>query len=461
MHPRVPSMPNHEPEMPARIGDRELTEDILARFRHPSGPYWFAVLVLAIVFIAGIVGFAMRLSAGFPNTPAWGYYAATFAYLLSTVLAVPIIITGLQFTKAAWIRPLARPALLFAVPGVLAGLMFLPLLGTLPPLQGRATIWFNWPIGFLRWVDTIAILAVVLLGLVLLYLEGRPDWAAMRDRGAGGHRGWTARLAADWRGADREWQVLDRGFRLLGAFYIFLYVFATFLISIDFDLSLIPGWRSPIYPTYHIVTSVQAAIATLLVTIALLRRFAGLGSYLRLDQFWALGKLQLGFTLLWFYFFWSGFIVIWYGRMPQEQSLLDITEFGPYLVPFVLTVVFAFAVPFVLLIWNPIRKSVIGPPLAGASILIGLFFDRVRLYVPAYSIAGQGGAAAGEIPARRLPDGADWLMIAGAFAGVVLLYLLSMRVLPVISIWQMKVSAMLRETRRFLRTVVEVIGKPE
>lgn len=454
-------MPNDGHSIHARLNDEEVTADLLERLYRAGSGYWLAVIVLAVVFVAGIVGFVVRISGGFPNTPAWGYYAASFGYLLSTVMAMPIIPVGLHFTKAVWPRPLNRAALLFAAPGVLVGLMFLPLLGALPPPEGRATIWFNASGGVVRWVDTLAVVSLVLLALVLLYLRGRPDWAAIRDYG----HGWRARLAAalalNWQGTARDWRLLQGGFTLLGAFYLLLYTFVTLLVSTDFDMSLIPGWRSPIYPTYHAITSVQAALATMLVTIALLRGVGGFGQYLHLEQFWALGKLQLALTLLWFYFFWSGFIVLWYGRMPREQALLQITEFGPYLVPFILTVTFAFVVPFLLLIWNPVRKSLIGPPVAAASILVGLFFDRIRLYVSAYSIAGVGGASAGQVPPTHFPDVTDLLMIAGAFAGVALMYLLSMKILPVVSIWEMKVGLMLRETRQFLRTIVEVVGKPD
>lgn len=461
MPPSVPNMPNREHGIPARASDQEITADLLGHCYRTGPAYWLAIVVLASVLVAGIIGFIIRVSAGFPNTQAWGYYAATFGYLLSTVLAAPIVPIGLHFTKAVWPRPLNRAALLFALPGVLVGLMYFPLLGALPPPQGRATIWFNAPMGVMRWVDTLAVVCLVLLALTLLYLRGRPDWATMRDHGEGWRARLAGKLALNWRGTPRDWGLLQGSFSLLGAFYLLIYGFATLLISTDFDMSLIPGWRSPIYPTYHIITAVQAALATMLVTMALLRGLGGLGEYLRLDQFWALGKLQLALTLLWFYFFWSGFIVIWYGRMPREQTLLQITEFGPYFLPFVLTVVFAFAVPFVLLIWNPIRKSLLGPPVAAVSTLIGLFFDRIRLYVPAYSIGGAGGASAGQVPPTHLPDVADVLIMAGTFAGVALVYLLAMKILPVVSIWEIKVGLMLRETRQFLRTIVEVIGKPD
>lgn len=453
-------MPEHAPRDVTEMSDAQATSDILRHYRHPSAAYWLAVVVLGILLAAGLVGFVIKVSAGFPNTEAWGYYAATFSFLLTTAMAAPIIPVGLHFTKALWQRPLNRAALLFAVPGILWGLMFLPLLWTLPPLQGRPTMWFNASIDVLRWVDTIAVFTLVALGLVLLYERSRPDWATIAFANNGQRHRLAKLLAKGWRGTTGQWDVLLKGFSLLGGFYLLLYAYVTMLITIDFDMSLVPGWRSPIYPTYHILTSMQAAVALTLIVATLLRGLGGWREYLGIGQFWAMGKLLLALTLLWFYFFWSEFIVIWYGRTPREITLLQIFEFGPYYPIFVLTVALCFVIPFVLLIWNRVRKSYVGPPIAGLSVLVGLFFDRIRLFVPAYSVAGTGGAAAGQVPAAHLPDLADGLIMIGALAGTAFLYLLAMRILPVMSIWEMKAYQMLHQVRKFLRAMVEVVAKP-
>ena len=39
-----------------------------------------------------------------------------------------------------------------------------------------------------------------------------------------------------------------------------------------------------------------------------------------------------------------------------------------------------------MLIWNGIRRSIVGPAIAGASVVIGAFFMMVRLYVPAFNV---------------------------------------------------------------------------
>ena len=52
-------------------------------------------------------------------------------------------------------------------------------------------------------------------------------------------------------------------------------------------------------------------------------------------------------------------------------------------------------------------------------------------------------------------------MVIGAIAGAVLLYLLAMKVIPVVSIWEIKEGMLYRRTRRFLKTEIMVMGKQD
>jgi len=59
------------------------------------------------------------------------------------------------------------------------------------------------------------------------------------------------------------------------------------------------------------------------------------------------------------------------------------------------------------------------------------------------------------------PQPIEVIIMASTFGAMALLYTLFAKFVPMISIWEMKVGLMLRETRQFLRTIVEVIGKPD
>ena len=128
-------------------------------------------------------------------------------------------------------------------------------------------------------------------------------------------------------------------------------------------------------------------MAITLVTMYVLYRFGGYKDYINLDQFWGLGKLLFSLSLLWFWFWFSSFIIFWFGAKPAEEAVLDLLFVGPYLPIFFIVFTFAFLVPLWAMIWNPLRKSVWGPVIIACGVLIATFFDRIRVYVAAFSVS--------------------------------------------------------------------------
>ena len=95
----------------------------------------------------------------------------------------------------------------------------------------------------------------------------------------------------------------------------------------------------------------------------------------------------------------------------------------------------------------------------------------VRLYVPAFNIrdvgaesiaefqAPNGGIAAQLLPVT--PDLLDVLMVTGGLAGAAMIFLLGTRLLPLMSIWEMKEGLMYVLYRPFMKGRYLVLGKPE
>ncbi|MBI4234283.1 MAG: hypothetical protein HY686_07580 [Chloroflexi bacterium] len=460
---------HHEPHV-LTLTPREITEGLLGRVFRASPRYWVAVGVLGFLVLLGIIGFVIRLQDGFDQRAKWGYLAAAFAYLLTTAGSAPMVSIATRMVKAHWRRPLSRAAELMAVVGVFNFLLLLPLLAALPALAGRKTIWtpIFWlgrerpiPLGAPVWWDALAVLFLVLCGLGLLWAGALPDLAAAAGRGTGVRRNLWARLAAPWRGTLRQWRILAAGVGVLGGLYFMFLIFTHFLVSVDLGMSLVPGWKDAIFPAFHALSGLQSAVAVTLVTLFFLRYVGGYREYITLEQFWGLAKILLALSLLWFYFWWATFITFWYGRSPAEQNLLKYLMFESYRVPFLLAFFLNFLVPFLMMIWNPIRVSILGPTIAGASVLIGTFFDRIRLYVAAFSIEGVTAHRLEFVPPAHLPDGADILMVIGAIAGAILVYLLALRLLPPISIWEVKEGLQYQAVRTLGRLRLRSLGKPD
>ena len=453
----------HHPPPASYLGmtAQEITQDVLERHESPGRQFWTVAAVLGGLFGLGIIGFILLLSQGFDDKNAWGYYASVFAYIFTVAQSAILVSIALRMVKAHWRRPLARISELFAVVGLFNFFLLIPLLWVLPSIEGRKSIWFEWP-GYSPHIwDTIALGTLVMLGLALLYFAAIPDMAAVRDHATGARQRRYQRMAMGWRGTPHQWKVLQVGISVLGGFYFMFLIFVHMMISVDFAMSLIPGWKDAIFPAFHAISGFQSAVAIILVTMFILRWKTGLRKYLEVDQFWGLSKLLLALSLLWFYFWWSGFFTYWYGRTPAEQSILKLLMFETYKVPFILAFTLCFVTPFVILMWNVIRKTTWGPALAGAIVLVGTFFNVVRFYVPAYSIEDNTLDALEAAPPVNIPGVADILVIVGALAGAVLVFMLATRVFPIISIWEMKEGMLLQRVRRFMKIQIKVLAKPE
>ena len=445
-----------------------VVHDLLDRHQRTNDMFWRAVLLFGALFVLGIVGFVMRLSDGFDDKVVWGYYAAVFAFILTTAQAAPMAAIAPRIAKAHWRRPISRAAELWTIVGLFNLILFIPILWVLPSLEnGRRTLWFfdagKVPAYSPHIWATLALAFLVLVGLALLWVSALPDLAAIRDHSTGWRQRWAARLAGRWQGTSQQWHVLYNRMGTLGALYFMMLVFVHFLISVDFAMALVPGWIDALFPATHAANALQAGAATMLLTMFFLRQFGGYKDYIGYDQVWGLGKLLFALSLLWFWFWFSSFIVMWYGKKPNEQSALELMMVGPYLPAFLAAFILNFVVPLFTMIWNPVRRSLWGPPLIATSVLIGTFFDRIRLYVAAYSVPSdvdQHEALPMEaIPSAHLPDVADIFIMVGAISGSILVYLLATRVIPVVNIWEQRELLLYRIHKPFHRTEVMVLGK--
>ncbi len=453
-----------------RIIPDTATHDLAAR-RQVGAAYWLAVAAATVLALAGIAALVLRAAEGPAPRERWGYTAGALAFLLSTAQAAPLVAFIGRAGHAFWDAPGRRAAELWAVGGIVTAPVFILLLFELPSLSDRQSLWAGWPGAPHLW-DGVAVAVLVLLGLAWLFLASLPDLAALRDLAvlrdlAGGepHRPTAierrGRLALGWRGRQRQWQALSAGLTLLGATYALLFVFVQLLLISDMGMSLVPGWSSANMPPYHVVTSIEGGIALWIVTLAVARRAGRLEQYVHRDTFHAAAKLLLALALLWFYFFWAEFLTYWYGRTPNEQHLIDLLITGPYLGPFVVAFAGCFAGPFLLLLWNRVRAGIAGPACAAVLALVGLFFDRIRLYVAAWSAAGLTQEHLETIPPARLPDTLDVLILLGLPAAVAVLSLMALRVVPPISLWEHKRAHLLRLEGQYLRRLVAVLAKPD
>ncbi|MDA1127271.1 MAG: polysulfide reductase NrfD [Chloroflexi bacterium] len=452
------------------------SRDLSEKTRSMPQRFTMALMVTGLLFIVGIVGFAARAADdGFDEIAPWGYYMAVFSFVFMISSGAPLVVVAFRFTKSHWRRPISRIGELFSIVCLLNLLMFIPLMFLLPDLANpdgavegqlelRRTIWFEGPIGAPHAWDLLGVAFLAITSLAILWTSAMPDMAESRGT-ATGFRGWVyKRLSSGWYGTPRQWDVQKAGLALLGAFYFMTLIFVHFEISSDYAQSLIPGWKDSIFPVIYSVTALQMSLGAILVVLFIMRRWGGYEGYAGKSVFWSASKVLLGVTLLWIYHMFAFFITFWYGRLEVEQNIIQYLITDTYGIVFLVNALFSFLAPFALLIWNPVRRSDWGPALAGVLVIIGGLAFCIRIFV------GAANAAPGHeiydlffehVPAPVYPDIWDVFMVVGGIGAAIFVYLVATKMLPLLSLWEIKEGTLYQKWGRFMKGEYLILGKPE
>jgi molybdopterin-containing oxidoreductase family membrane subunit len=450
----------------------EVTRDITSKTYSMPRLLTLALLLAGILFALGVIGFIIKAADdGFANHSPWGYYAAIFSFVFMVTGAAPLAAVAFRFTKSHWRRPVSRISELFAVVGVLNIILFIPLMVVLPSINNpevgahelelRRTIWFEVPIGAPHWWDILGIAFLAFAALGILWLSAMPDMAQARLTATGLRRRIYGLIAGHWYGSKRQWIVQKAGLGLLGAFYFMFLLYVQFIISTDYSMSLVPGWKDSIFPPLYTVTSFQSALGLILVVLFLLRRFGGYQEYVGVSPFWSASKVLLGITLLWAYHVFAFFITYWFGRTEIEQNVIKyffIQSYGGLFAP---NLFFSWVLPFGILLWNPVRKTAWGPALAGLSALVGALLFNLRVFVGSFNAGDIYSIGMDHVPAAVFPDVWDVFVVLGGLGAVALIYLAATRLVPIMSLWEVKEGARLQRMDTFIRGRYLVLAKPE
>jgi hypothetical protein len=165
-------------------------------------------------------------------------------------------------------------------------------------------------------------------------------WSAAQDRGE---------QATDLAGMVR--------FRTLSApALLFLVLTITFAVT-DWVMSLDPHWYSTIFGLMFVAGFGLAAFAFTIAVLSGIGPVGALAGHLAPRHFHDLGKLLLAFTMLWAYLNFSQFLIVWSGNLPEEIPWYIERMRGGWGVIAIALVIGHFALPFMLLLSQDLKKS--------------------------------------------------------------------------------------------------------
>jgi len=165
----------------------------------------------------------------------------------------------------------------------------------------------------------------------------------------------------------------------------FLVVFAiTFwLASIDWIMSLEPKWTSTIFGIYNFAGMFLGALAALVVVAYWFDRRGYFAGHLTKAHWHDLGTLLFSFSSFWMYIWFSQYMLIWYVNNPEETDYFVLRQGKEWQPFFLVNLLLNWGIPFVLLLFRPIKECPRWLLAIAVLVIAGRFVDLYLMVLPA------------------------------------------------------------------------------
>ena len=405
---------------------------------------WFMAVGLAGLLTAVLlyaVAFLLYQGVGiwWINIPvAWGFAIVNFVWWVGIGHAGTLISAILLLLRQSWrnsINRFAEAMTIFAV--MQAGLFPLLHLGRpwlaywLFPYPNTMTVWpqFRSP---LVW-DVFAVSTYFTISLVFWYVGLVPDLASLRDRAQNrAARTIYAVLALGWRGSARHWHRYETAYLLLAGLATPLVLSVHTVVSFDFTIAIVPGWHSTIFPPYFVAGAIYSGFAMVLILAIPIRAIYNLEDMITDRHLDNCAKVMLATGLIVDYGYIMETFMAWYSGNFFDKHMIWNRMHGPYAMLY--WALIAINVGFVNVLW--LKKVRFTPKLLwGASVvvLVAMWLERFVIVVISLSQDFLPSSWGIYIPTRW-----DWATFIGTIGFFAFCFLLFIRVLPMISIAEMK-----------------------
>jgi len=146
-------------------------------------------------------------------------------------------------------------------------------------------------------------------------------------------------------------------YRLIGGIGILLLGLTVTFASVDWVMSLDPHWYSTIWGLIFINGAALTSIALAIIVLARWQHVDRIGGVGTPDHFHDLGNLQLAMTMVWAYFWFSQYLIIWSGNLPEEITWTLHRSKGGWQYVTVGLMIGQFALPFILMLSRDFKRN--------------------------------------------------------------------------------------------------------
>jgi Ni/Fe-hydrogenase subunit HybB-like protein len=426
----------------------QITDDVARPLDTWPGAGWFACFAASLTALSvGAACVAYQISTGIGvwglnKTVGWAFDITNFVFWIGIGHAGTLISAILLLFRQQWRTSINRSAEAMTIFAVMCAALF-PLIHmgrpwlaffVLPYPNSRGPLWVNFRSPLL-W-DVFAINTYLTISLVFWYVGMIPDFATLRDRSAGGLRKLVyGILSMGWNGSHRTWSRYETLNLILAGLATPLVISVHTIVSMDFATSILPGWHTTLFPPYFVAGAVYSGFGMVMTLLILTRHVMHLEAYITRRHLDAMAKVMLFTGSIVALSYATEFFSAWYGGNLYEQAAIFGRAIGPYAWAFWTMVACNVLAPQVL--WSRrVRGSV--PTLFVLSILVnvGMWFERFVIIVTS-------------LHQSYLPS--SWVMyrptiievgtLIGSFGLFFTSFLLFIRVLPMIAMWEIKAAA--------------------
>ncbi len=373
------------------------------------------------------------------NTPiGWGFAIINFVWWIGIGHAGTLISAILFLFRQEWrtsINRFAESMTIFAV--MCAGLFPLLHVGRpwlaywLFPYPNVMQMWpqFRSP---LMW-DVFAVSTYFTVSLLFWYTGLIPDLATLRDRAKTRFAQVGYGIASmGWRGSVRHWQRYEIIYLLLAGLSTPLVISVHSVVSLDFAVSVIPGWHTTIFPPYFVAGAIYSGFAMVLTLALPVRAIFGLKDLITLNHLNNISKVMLATGLMVLYGYSMEVFIAWYSGNTYEKYMMWNRMFGPYWWGYWALILCNGVIPQ--LLWSyKVRTSVIPLFIISIVINIGMWLERFEIVVTSLHrdfLPSSWGMYA--------PTKWDWGLYIGTLGMFMFLMVLFIKFLPIISQFEVR-----------------------
>jgi Ni/Fe-hydrogenase subunit HybB-like protein len=424
---------------------RQVTDDVARPLETRPSRGWFACFAAACAALAlGAAMVAYQIAVGIGTwglnrSVGWAFDITNFVFWIGIGHAGTLISAILLLFRQKWRTSINRAAEAMTIFAVLCAALF-PLIHmgrpwmafwVMPYPNSRGPLWVNFRSPLL-W-DVFAINTYLTISLVFWYLGMIPDFATLRDRASGRVKRTLYGLASlGWDGSHRTWARYETVSLILAGLATPLVISVHSIVSMDFAASVLPGWHTTLFPPYFVAGAIYSGFGMVMTLLIITRRVMGLEMYITMRHLDAMAKILLltgslvGFSYL------TELFTAWYSGNPYERFVFSNRAFGPYAWAFWTMFVCNAVVPQ--LLWLP-RVRGNARALFAISILVnvGMWFERFVIIVTSLH---RGFLPSSWVMYR--PTAVEVGTLIGSFGLFFTCFLLFIRLLPMIAIWEVK-----------------------